>query len=142
MCSSDLTIQKAMLLLERAGFIESRGRAGTFVSEHPPHLSRYALVFSGASQDGQDDSPHFRFWRVLASQARALVLPPACAIESYWGIDSHVDTEDYQSLGREVKSHRLAGLIFVDPLHSQESPLMECDLPKVGIFSQIGRAHV
>lgn len=128
------TIQKALGALERAGFVESRGRAGTFVTDHPPHLSRYALVFSTPLLT-DDGLPASQFFATLAQQAMALSKRSTRQITCYYGIDSHVDTEAFRSLAGEVRSQRMAGLIFVTPYHVQNSPLMDMDIPKAGINS-------
>src|SRR6185295_4558565 len=49
---SGITVQWALERLAQDGLIEARGRHGTFVTDRPPHLYRYALVF-----------PHPRAWR-------------------------------------------------------------------------------
>ena len=43
--SSVATFQKCINQLIQEGFLESRGIKGTVVSEYPPHLCSYALVF-------------------------------------------------------------------------------------------------
>ncbi len=128
------TIQKALGALERAGFIESRGRAGTFVTDHPPHLSRYALVFS-TPRLNDDGVPPSHFFAALEQQAVALSKQPARQITCHYSIDSHVDTEAFGTLMGEVRSQRLAGLIFVTPYHVLNSPLMDADIPRVGLHS-------
>src|SRR5690606_4094495 len=40
-----LTVQQAVDRRARDGFVEARGRSGTFVAERPPHLMNYAIVF-------------------------------------------------------------------------------------------------
>ena len=39
------TVQRAIDLLIRDGFVRSRHGTGTFVTERPPHLSHYGIVF-------------------------------------------------------------------------------------------------
>src|SRR5215471_1824603 len=46
------TVQRALDRLMTDGFIETTNR-GTFVSSHPPHLYRYAIVFPA-----RDDGTH------------------------------------------------------------------------------------
>jgi DNA-binding LacI/PurR family transcriptional regulator len=128
------TIQKALGALERAGFVESRGRAGTFVTDHPPHLSRYALVFS-TPRLNDDGVPPSQFFATLGEQAVVLSKRSTRQITCHYGIDSHVDTESFRTLMGEVRLQRLAGLIFVTPYHVRESPLMDVDIPRVGIHS-------
>ncbi len=56
--ASSRTVQDALDSLAADGFIESQGTRGTFVSDRPPHLSNYALVFGVPSR-------HNRFWSTL-----------------------------------------------------------------------------
>ena len=46
---SPLTMQRAFDLLLKDGFVVIRGRGGT-VSDAPPHLHQYALVYPGVSR--------------------------------------------------------------------------------------------
>src|SRR6185295_14480614 len=48
---SSVTVQSALHRLTADGFIEPRGRHGTFVAERPPHLNNYALVFDSHPAD-------------------------------------------------------------------------------------------
>ena len=47
--ASSATVNKALAVLTKEGFIRSRGRNGTFVVSRPPHLYQYAIV---CSKDG------------------------------------------------------------------------------------------
>src|SRR5437868_5744031 len=42
---SPVTMRKALNRLVVDGFVQARPGKGTFVTHHPPHLSRYAVVF-------------------------------------------------------------------------------------------------
>src|SRR5262245_24538533 len=44
--ASAMTVQTAVDRLKKDGFVIARGRQGTFVADHPPHLHRYGLVFA------------------------------------------------------------------------------------------------
>jgi DNA-binding LacI/PurR family transcriptional regulator/DNA-binding transcriptional regulator YhcF (GntR family) len=130
------TVQRALELLQRDGFIESRGRQGTFVVENPPHLTRYAVVFSLDSAAFS----HHRFSTALDSEVRRLRhRRPEFKISEYFGVDGHEDSEDYQRLLREVRTHRIAGLIFTtNPYQVKGTPLLdEPTLPRVAIMLSI-----
>src|ERR1019366_5891260 len=49
--ASQPTLQKAMETLKRDRFVEIRGRRGTYVAQHPPHLCRYAIAFPHKRRD-------------------------------------------------------------------------------------------
>jgi DNA-binding LacI/PurR family transcriptional regulator len=103
-----VTLQRAMDQLTRDGFIYSRGKLGTFVSENPPHLSSYALVFYSTPED-----PGWpRFWTALANEAMALARVGPIKFSTYYGVTGSTDNEDYQRLLHDIHAHRLAGLIF------------------------------
>jgi len=127
------TIQRALEVLSRDGFIESKGRNGTFVVENPPHLTRYGIVFFASAQDFARNN---RYNFALSNQVRQLRHEqPDLKIAEYFGVDGHEDSEDYQRLVREVRAHRVAGLIF----SSNEFPLwgtpvlQEPGLPRIVI---------
>ncbi len=46
--ASSATIQSAFAALAQASFVVSSGRNGTYVSQRPPHLFNYGLVFATA----------------------------------------------------------------------------------------------
>src|SRR3954462_9194740 len=60
---SGLTVQRALGTLKREGFLFCRGRYGTFVSDSPPHLSRYGLVFEGNEQAAKWEWS--RYWTAM-----------------------------------------------------------------------------
>ena len=60
------TVQRALDRLIQDGFIESRGKRGTFVTNHPPHLYQYGVAFWGHPSDGVAWS---RFWDALDREA-------------------------------------------------------------------------
>src|SRR6266849_4564392 len=64
--ASLMTVQRALSFLESEGFVCSRGRNGTFVSDYPPHLYCYALVFPHhPAREGH----WVRFWTALSHEA-------------------------------------------------------------------------
>src|ERR1700684_2355165 len=62
---SGVTIQRALDRLSREGFICTRGRNGTFVTIHPPHLYSYGVVF----RDQPAAAGRSRFHEMLQAQA-------------------------------------------------------------------------
>jgi DNA-binding LacI/PurR family transcriptional regulator len=120
--ASAQTVQAALDTLSEQGFVEARGTRGTFVSDHPPHLANYALVFGG--RPGDVDKP--RFWTALANEVTRLREVDGVRVRALSNINGRPDNEDYVNLIREVKQRRLAGLMFVGITEEIfDSPLIE-----------------
>src|ERR1700734_2391931 len=64
---SGVTIQRALDRLIREGFICTRGRNGTFVTNYPPHLTSSGIVSRGQRPLGRS-----RFHEILEIQALRL----------------------------------------------------------------------
>ena len=129
---SRVTLQRAFDRLMRDGFIVSKGNRGTFVSETPPHLSSYALVFPFTP----DDPSWSRFWTALSDEAVTLARTSRIKISCYYEVNGSTDCEDYQRLLHEVRARRLAGMIFSSMSESLlNTPLMEeSGTPRVAIM--------
>jgi DNA-binding LacI/PurR family transcriptional regulator len=132
--ASRVTIQKALDRLAQENFIQTEGRRGTFVVENPPHLARYALVFPHHPSDALGWG---RFWTALSSEADALQRSQPFTFPTYYNVDGHTDSQDYQQLVRDLQSQRVAGLIFgTHPSLLQNTPLMdELGIPCVALTS-------
>ncbi|WP_123580867.1 GntR family transcriptional regulator [Abditibacterium utsteinense] len=131
---SKVTLQRAMNLLIEDGFIDATRRKGSFVVARPPHLSRYALVFQGAPGGTQSWS---RFWMALSNEAAWRERQDEVSIPIFYGIDGHIDTNDYQKLAMEVEEHRVAGVIYVAayPRRPDLSLLKRTGVPGVTVQS-------
>ncbi len=126
-------MQRALELLRRDGFVESRGRQGTFVVDNPPHLARYAVVFLSAAAAFERN----RFSTALDSEVRHLRhRRPDLHIAEYYGVEGHEDSEDYQRLVRDIRAQRIAGLIFTsNPYRVKGTPLLdELTMPRVALM--------
>jgi len=138
---SRVTLQRVMDQLTLDGFIKANGRAGTFVSDHPPHLHRYALLLPFSRTRA-----YSRFWETLARQARVFnAVDRAHSLSVYSNIwPERRDDREFENLLAEVQSHRLAGLIFASAIHGlRRTPLLsEPDLPRVMIASQAGDTNL
>ncbi len=102
------TVDAAFDQLMREGFVVARGPLGTFVTNHPPHLHRYALVFPWEKRVIRSS-----FFRALMSAAEGITGDATPRrISPFYGIAGHVDSEDYQQLLSFAQADRLAGVIF------------------------------
>jgi DNA-binding LacI/PurR family transcriptional regulator len=129
-----VTVQRALDRLSSEGFIQSRGRRGTFVTDHPPHLCRYAVIFPKPL-----GSPDWnRFWTALSGEARRLEQAwPHLSLPIFHGIEDYQASKDYQPLLDAIESDRLAGLIFPAwPGFAEGTPLMKPGLPRVAVATE------
>jgi DNA-binding LacI/PurR family transcriptional regulator len=135
------TMQQAIDCLASDGFVEARGRAGTFVSPRPPHLTDYAIVFHGTP-----DYPYSwgRFWQVLSASAKSLQQTGDRRFPQFYGIYGRTDSEDYQNLLRRLRSQQLAGLIFASSPHAliNDPILEEPGIPRVALSSHDPRLGI
>ena len=106
--TSLVTVQRAMELLTSQGFVSADGARGTHVAEHPPHTSRYALVFPNYP----DSVEASRFWITLREEAAALQSVSTKQLPVFYGVDEHLDTDDARRLLHEMQTHQLAGVIL------------------------------
>lgn len=130
--ASSVTVQRALHELQRDGFVTVNGRQGTFVSENPPHLTNYALVFPTVPGEVGWN----RFFAALNYEAPGLARTLGRQISIYYGADSHSDHEDYRRLLADVKAHRLGGIIFASrPSLLAATPILdEPNVPRVAIM--------
>ncbi len=130
------TVQLALTQLARDGFVVARGKRGTFVAAHPPHLSQLALVIPALP-----DTVGFpRFWTALATAAmrHGRQKGAACSIRVDYGIDGHHDNAALLALEEDVRRWRLAGIVFASsPFLLRGSPVLEQPgLPRVAFMSR------
>lgn len=124
--ASTVTIQQVVDRLVADKFLEAHGARGTFVTEDPPHLTRYALVFP-------DNPESNRFWLALANEASRMRNTKILQLENYFNIDGHTERKEYKELVEHVTHHRLAGIIFAsNPYLLKNTPLFtEPGIPRV-----------
>ena len=80
---------------------------------------------------------HNRYSAALDSEVRRLKHQRSgLQIAEYYGVDGHEDSEDYQRLVREIRSQRIAGLIFTSKPHLvRGTPVLdEPGMPRVAIM--------
>lgn len=117
---STVTVQQALNSLISDEFVTVNGRRGTFVSSNPPHLTRYAIVLP---QHPHDSARWTGFMAALCDEAARLQRAGEHRIFVHVGVEAHADNEAFQLLVREVREHRLAGLIFLSQNDYAGTPL-------------------
>jgi len=138
--ASRATVQRAMDELIRNGFIVAKGRRGTFVSEMPPHLFNYGLLFP---QDPRDPALRQTPWSgshfliALGEQAVTMQSDPTRMVSIYCNITPECEGPDYERLIEDIRSQRLAGLIASNPYDLHGTPLLTPEvagaIPLVGL---------
>lgn len=130
---SNVTVQRALDRLRADGFIVADGRRGTFVADIPPHLTHYALLFARRTLASNSRN---LFWDVLATASQELS-NPRVRFSQYWGFEGRAGFLDYERLLADVRSDRVAGLIFASaPYALEDTPLlMEPRIPRVAFAS-------
>ena len=133
-----VTITKALSHLKREGFIESRGREGTFVSHAPPHLFRYGLVLPDFPEG--NGSLTFRFASMLSKVAEASSGQRPRRLAVYSNVRGESEGEEDTLRLRSDLEHRcLAGMIFTER-YTLANPAIarmieQSNLPKVAILN-------
>lgn len=107
---SATTVQQAINLLVADGLLEARGRAGTFVSERPRHVTDVALVFPTR----RDDPFNWRhFYDVLAASAAMWEGDRQRRFRPYCCPPMLRTTDDLERLLDDMRNLRLGGVIHV-----------------------------
>ncbi len=123
------TVQKALSLLEREGFVVSRRRGGTRVVSHPPHLHQFGLVFD---IEHQHEGYRSLWHEAVRAAAGELARSGNRRFHQYREIDGHADVEDFARLQADVAHHRLGALLFMYPAYwLHQSQLPETEIPLV-----------
>ena len=104
------TFQKCINRLTEEGFLKSKGAKGTFVTEYPPHLYEYALVFPEEKEILLDT-----FYPALrkASKLFADTMEGVRFRNYYVGTNEHFITSDMDLLISHAQNHLFAGILFV-----------------------------
>jgi DNA-binding LacI/PurR family transcriptional regulator/DNA-binding transcriptional regulator YhcF (GntR family) len=128
-----VTVQRALTKLSDDGFVRASRAHGTFVSDDPPHLSHYALVFETRP------TSFFlwgHFWQGLVHEAMSINHGGVRTITCYYDVNGHNERGDTQKLLRDVSRGRLAGIIFSGgPNPVITHPLIEkSEIPRI-VFS-------
>ena len=149
---SSVTLQRAMDIVIAEGFVETLGRLGTVLAQHPPHLFHYGLLLPSRPQPGA----HWpRSWSSLAAAAEALLNRRPDRLAVFHLDELRASRAKYRSFRETLTGHRLAGLVctIVPPAELQallaetSTPVPtvaygECDFPGVaGIRGRHDERH-
>ena len=74
---------------------------------HPPHLSRYALIFPLPENQMWES----QFYRAIRDEAAGMEAPD-CRFSRFFNIGDRVDMADYGCLISDIEAHRLVGAVF------------------------------
>ena len=107
--STSATVQHAIDILRRDGFVYTNGTRGTFVSPHLPHLCRFAMVFHSSRITAHWNRLYQQFINE-ASAYNGESNDPRC-IEIHFGVENHLDDLALKLLIARTKAHSLAGII-------------------------------
>lgn len=113
---SPTTIQQVLSNLTDDGFVLAQGTRGTFVTQYPPHLCRYAIS-NPINRDDTGSRAESKNATAMEESARMLQsADPRRKMVFYQGINGDYERcDDYFTLLREVNADRLAGVIFISP---------------------------
>lgn len=106
--TTPVTVQRAFDRLTEAGFIESRGKLGTFVVRHPPHRHHVAMIFKATPAE----SEWRHFWTVLSQAADGIAKEGEWVFKRYYGIRADSPDADLSRLCHDAAEHRLAGVFY------------------------------
>ena len=113
--ASGITIQRAFEELLRDGFVVSRGCAGTFVAERPPHTSRFGIIFpSPRPRDPSTPASRWStFYAEMINAATEIEQQEGVHFSFYYGFYQSTGSADYPRLAADVEAGRLAGLVII-----------------------------
>ena len=131
--ASTVTVQKALARLIHEEFLVACNQHGTFVAEHPPHLSNYALLLAHHHGDRWS-----QFVCALCDGFATLQQTRGLRILTYFGFPRPSDIDKYNELLSLAASQRLAGMIFAFlPSLVAGTPLLDDpSMPKAAILTQ------
>ena len=134
---SKVTAQRAVRCLVEDGFVVT-GRRGTQVAAHPPHLSRYGLVFPVASPEALRN----RHLMALSREAERLLPPESGQEIRQYFVDERLlgaKSDSLRQLIHDVENGCLRGLVFATAPHylAGTTVLTAEGLPRVALASAV-----
>lgn len=119
--------------LQREGFLCPMSARGTFVSDKPPHLSRYGIVFQKTVNQSSQSFQNFESILLMESMRLSQRGTTDLCVYEGFGSPDAIPSE----LESDIRTSRLAGLILTVPWVVTRSPLLpllkEHRVPLVGI---------
>ncbi len=123
--ASPVTVQRALDTLIAEGFVVSRGRLGTFVSEQPPHRNRWAILFPLTPQSNGWN----RYFAGLLRETQRPVREGESIVPVFLARDGGMWRSEHERLAGDLRSGRLAGCIYV----TKPAQLLPRDSPIPGL---------
>ncbi len=131
---SRFTIQNAVNLLKKEGFIRGVQRGGLYVAKFPPHLHCFGLVHKLAP--GKEDWPRFS---ALVAEVAPAVFKKAGGFrfKNYYDVNSSTKTEEWAALIEDVSRRRLAGVLtLLDGVEVFGDPFfLKATVPLLSLFA-------
>jgi hypothetical protein len=103
------TIRSALNSLRNDGFIESSSTRGMYVTQFPPHLNRYAIVFPGKP----NGVVWLKFWEALGQEMSRLGDQHGVSAVSYHQIRAVPGNEPFNDLFQQCTRQCFAGVLIV-----------------------------
>ncbi len=130
--TTKVTALRAIGTLAAHGYLRTEQRAGVFVTDHPPHVSEFAIAFPW----GERHAPS-RFYRAIQSECEKLQ-DASRKMSMFFDIAYSAESADMRRLKTRVVDHRLAGIIFAhNPYMLEDSVVMqESIMPHVYIAAR------
>jgi DNA-binding LacI/PurR family transcriptional regulator len=136
--TTPVTLHQAVQRLVNDGFLRTAAGSGTFVSELPPHLNTYAVVFIYDPANWIDKQNWSRYYQALTQAAVRLQQETGKRLLMFHGLDQHADSEERTRLITHIERQRLAGLIFTNhPYLFEGTPILDAPgIPRVAMMSE------
>ena len=121
--ASSVTVQRATEVLIASGFLEVRGKRGTFVAANPPSLRNFVLMLPRRLDE---DVSKNAARRNFAEEARKISDRDGVAINVFDGYMDWRNIDRYNRLVTDFGEDRLAGVIFIiQPRDFVGTPLLD-----------------
>ena len=135
--TTPVTLHHSVQRLVNDGFLRTAAGSGTFVSELPPHLNTYAVVFIYDPANWRDKENWSRYYQAMNQATVRLQQETGKRVLMFHGIDQHADSEECTRLITYIERQRLAGLIFTNhPYTFEGTPILDAPgLPRVAMMS-------
>ncbi len=136
--TTPVTLHHSVQKLVNDGFLRTAAGSGTFVSELPPHLNTYAVVFIYDPANWRDKENWSRYYQSMTQAAVRIQQETGKRLLMFHGLDQHADSEDRMRLITHIERERLAGLIFTNhPYTFEGTPILDAPgIPRVAMMSE------